>query len=432
MTALRGSSSSTARLMRLALICASLAAVSVSGASEARKHHHSKSLGKCQDKECELSQQHFALYSTIKRALESGFNLSGKEIVPMLRSVEILRNRFANSAQDYPLNGTDLVRTLLDNNNLKEALKVFNSDEGRELITLYRASVNGRGQNLACSSMRIEDLKRATARVESSWEFHNVFSKINKNFLKKSAKKCLKHSCTSIELAMTKLDSVLTKSGRAKSSTSSSSSTAMDDNSIQTDNLVSSGSSSVVEQQEAESNNFREFQAEELELCKFFKRTNATDCKIGGVEMANIQLEPASSEADADSDLTKSPSLSEYLSVYAKSSGNMSDEEAGKRILAQCRSMSPMLEYSLAPLKWYRERGLISDQKLASRAFWCKSLSYWMQVERLCGELESRLTAAKNRPTLANNQPAAATQATTTRMPASPGDTMTAPASSVP
>lgn len=391
--------------------------------AEARKHHHSRSLAKCHDKECDMSAQHFALYSTVKRALDSEFNLSGKEIVPMLRSVEILKKRFLSDSQPTAagaasrLNGTDLVQALLNNGTLVEALKVFNSDAGRELITFYRASVNGRAQNLACSQMRIEDLKRVTARVESSWEFHNAFTKINKNYLKKSAKKCLKNSCSSVELAMTKLDSVLLGGGsgsskqllqseRNKHALPANSNHFADDNSIQTDGPVAV-SSTLVDQQAGQEfvggeKAPREFHLEELELCKFLMRTNETECKISGTEMADLFVEPeqmtttttTATTASVTDGSPKSNSLVEYLNIYA--ANNMpgapgSPEEAGKRVLSHCRSMSALMEYNLSPLKWYRERGLIDDQKLASRAFWCKGLSYWIQMDRLCGELASRL-----------------------------------------
>lgn len=382
------------KMIKSLLVLATILLVGVGSRPEveAKKQHSksSSSSSKCQDKECELSGQHFALYSNVRRALNSEFNLNGKEIVPMLRSVEVLRKRFdvvAAGDQIRRLNGSELVLELLNNNTLKEAMKVFNSDEGRELVTFYRASVNGRGQNLACSQMRIDDLKRVTARVESSWEFHTVFAKINKNYLKKSAKKCLKHSCTSVELAMTKLGSILPGSGKQQQQQRNKQQPLEESNSILTDNLDQQEPINAAHEKQPA----REFEAEELELCKFFKRTNATDCKISGTELGNLSFLAGAVAATTDS--ANDSNLEDHLKQYAANNmqQQQSLEEAGKQILAQCTTMLPLLEYNLSPIKWYRERGLIDDQKLASRAFWCKGLSYWLQMDRLCGELSPLL-----------------------------------------
>lgn len=351
---------------------------------------------KCQLDQCQLKQQHFALYSFVKTYLDNDFDLSGREIIPFLKSVDVLKRRFNNQGeQSSNLNGTSVVRELLSNEKLVSALSVFNSDEGKALINFYRASVNGRSQNLACSRSRVEDFEAATNKFDTNKLLASVFANIHKNYLKKSAKKCLKHSCTSIETSMIKLDSVLGSKYQ--------SSIIEDQNSIGNDvSEVSSQDNygTFLTQK-------REFESEESELCKFFRKTNVSDCEISGRELSEISFITTNSRDEANK--TEFNSLKDYLKSYYNNNklekstlvGNSSDseqrqqqkdlDEAAKSILAQCRPISSLLDYNLAAIKWYRKQNLIDEQKLNSRTFWCPSLSYWLQIDRLCGEVESSL-----------------------------------------
>lgn len=344
------------------------------------KKSKSQTLVKCQLDECLLSQQHYTLYSFIKRTVDNEFDLNGREILPFLKSVEVLKRRFSNQGELPKLNGTELVQRLLSDENLVKALKVFNSEEGKALINFYRASVNGKSQNLACSQSRVEDFEIATSKFEANKQLASIFSNIHKNYLKKSAKKCLKHSCTSIETSMIKLDSVL---GKYQSSF---------------DDLNLIGSGEIQDQMQDKNQTFvprrREFETEELELCRFFRKTNESDCEISGRELSDISFSRLNK--------TDMNPLREHLTAYNlnKKGGSLSEseqqqgkdlDEAARSILAQCRPISSLLDYNLVAIKWYRKQNLFDDQKFNSRTFWCPSLSYWLQLDRLCGELEKSL-----------------------------------------
>lgn len=378
----------------------------------------SQSFAKCQLDECHLKQQHFSLYSFVKRYVDNEFDLSGREIVPFLKSVDVLKRRFnnQNESQATKLNGTGLVQALLSNENLVSALKIFQSDDGRALINLYRASVNGKSQNLACSQSRIEDFELATSKFEANKLLASVFTNIHKNYLKKSAKKCLKHSCTSVETSMIKLDSVLGKYQTL----------IVDDN-----QLIRSSGDINNDQLQDNNNTFgggsqkREFESEELELCKFFRKTNESDCEISGRELSEISfINYNNSKTDERTNKTTSSELlKDYLKSYYKNSKRVdksgarvvvdstllkdtgesqeqtekeSLDAAARSIMAQCRPISSLLDYNLVAIKWYRKQNLIDEQKLNSRTFWCPSLSYWLQIDRLCKELESYLVENQN------------------------------------
>lgn len=376
-----------------------------------------QSIVKCQLDECLLKQQHFALYSFVKRHIDNEFDLNGREIVPFLKSIDILKGRFnnQNESQSPKLNGTNLVRELLSDEKLVSALKVFNSDDGRALISFYRASINGKSQNLACSQSRIEDLELATSKFEKNKLLEFVFANIHKNYLKKSAKKCLKHSCTSIETSMVKLDSVL---GKYQTS-------VVDDNQI-----IGSGDINDNQLQDIDSNNNtfgasqkREFESEELELCKFFRKTNESDCEISGRELSEISFVNSKIDESSTNKFSSIGLLKDFLRNYYINSKNVdlvvptpvvdgttpqdsersleqveknSLDAAARSIMGQCRAISPLLDYNLVAIKWYRKQNLIDEQKLNSRTFWCPSLSYWLQVDRLCKDLESYLVENPN------------------------------------
>lgn len=357
---------------------------------------------KCQLDECQLSEPRFALYSTVKRALESDFDLTGKEVLPLLRSFEILRRRFGG--QDVSQNGTKSIRDLLNNENLKEAIKVFESDDGRALINIYRSSVNGKSQNMACSDWRLKDLEFAITKLESNQNLSKYFSKIHRNFARKSAKKCLKHSCTSIDAQMSRLDSAKQQLSVYADLNDQS------ENSNKVEEVSSPQDSKPQEIVKFE----REFDAEELELCRFLRKTNESNCDLSGRLMEEISFARASNLKEEDAlNGSSSSTLNDYLDAYyvnriklvnnhnststtAGSERSEGRDEAGNAILAQCKPIRPLLDYSLATLKWYRKQGLIEGQKLATRTFWCPSLSYWLEMDRICAELRAALAGAQS------------------------------------
>lgn len=347
--------------------------------SEARRNKLSTSHAfKCQQEECQLKPNHLALYSYIKRTLESNFDISGKEILPTLKAIETLKRRFSslNEDENYDgdyLNGTQVVKKLLSNETLLEAVNIFNSEDGKSMIDFYRSTINGKDQILSCSQFRVEDIERFSRKLDSSRQLQWLFSKIHQNFVAKSAKRCLKHSCNSIDLSMSRLDSVLSKN---KPSDSSYNQLFGQDETKPANNSAESLALAI---------NRREFEQEELKLCKLFKKTNATDCSVSGRELVEINL-------------TDSSSLDDLLQTYYELN-ERADREAFHRateaqlasvkssLLNQCRRIKSLLDYNLYAIKWYRKQGLIDDQKISSRTFWCPSLFYWLQIDRLCGEL---------------------------------------------
>lgn len=334
---------------------------------QAKKHKHRQARSRCQQDECLLKPAHYAIYANLKQALDSKFDLSGKDLVPFIRSVQVLKLRY----QDEPKsNASRVIRALLDDEALQSAMKVFASDDGRALIDIYRSSVNGKRQNLACSEFRIDEIERATAKLEADERLANVFAKVHRNFVKKSAKKCLKHSCNTIDASMSRLDFVL---GKRQSSH------YYDDY----DKLAEINQTDLM----ASSNEIerREFDRQELELCKFFKKTNETDCILKGSEMKEINLLPAKVIDSNGTD--KMNPVDEYIKAYQANHDQENPGLVGEHILSQCHTMHGILDLNLAALKWYHRQNFIEDQKMSVRTFWCPGLSYWLQVDRLCDEL---------------------------------------------
>lgn len=348
---------------------------------------------KCQEDECQLKPQHFALYSSIKRAIDSDFDLNGKDLVPLLRSVEVLRRRFSNHKSDdwVKLNGSSMVLSLLDDEKLNSAIKTLQTDDGRTLMNLYRSSSNGRSQNLACSEWRVNEIEFAAKKLERNEQLALVFSKIHKNFAKKSAKKCLKHSCNSLDESMSRIDSVLRRPTKSVSTNEEEG-----DKSDDSDGVLNDQAKLVDE---------RDFDSEELELCHFFKRTKGSSCQISGRELSEISfLNEKVNDTKASSSFggplkdyktgkwNSTVSGSEPASNSNHTLSQLPFEEAQSKIaLSKCHSIKPLLAYNLAGLRWYTKRDLIEPRKLVSRTFWCPSLSYWLELDRLCGELESAL-----------------------------------------
>lgn len=333
--------------------------------TDAKKSKLRQAKSKCHQDECNLSPTQFALYSNLKSALDSQFDISGKDLVPLLRSIQILKLRFESSS-----NATRLVRDLLSNKTLESAIEVFESEDGKSLTDVYRQSVNGRRQNLACSKYRIDEIERATAKLEANAKLAAVFTKIHKNFVRKSAKKCLKHSCTSVDTSMSRLDSVLGKRLNPLSR-------PHDDIDIL---AAGSESESLIQ---APTNQAREFEAQETELCKFLKKTNESNCQITGTEMAEIKL---ILEQSGTNETRKNP-VEEYMNAYEINNPKVDGQSTGQHILQQCSTFRGILGLNLAAIKWYQRHNLIEDQKMSVRTFWCPGLAYWLQIDRLCEEL---------------------------------------------
>lgn len=344
---------------------------------ESRRHKIAPYATKCQAEECQLRPTHLALYSYIKKVLNDNFDIGGKEILPLLKSIETLKKRFeldqinANSN----LNGTNVVRALLSNETLVQAVKIFNSPEGRSMTDFYRSSVNGRDQILSCSQYRVEEIERFAKKLDDNKQLNWLFSKIHQNFVKKSAKKCLKCSCNSIDLSMSRLDSTLSKQKPSSNSYNQLFGESSDDNGT---NSLSS----------VENINRREFEQEELRLCQFFKQTNETDCIITGRELNEIEL--INNRTFLETSLksyNQNVLLKENITSLANESITVNLELARESVDQQCKQIKSLLDYNLYALKWYKHEGLIGGEKLNSRTFWCPSLYYWLQIDRLCEEL---------------------------------------------
>lgn len=360
-----------------------------------------------------MKPEHFRVYSTVKQALDQDFSIKGKNLIPLIRSVEVLTRRFASPSgankQNQAItgiNGTELVLKLLANQKLRQAMEVFNSDEGRQLINLYKSSINGNQQNLACSKWRVGEIEFAARKLDQDERLARVFANIHKNFVERSAKKCLKSSCSSVDDNMNRLDSILRKSSRRKgflvhslpfettggnsSGTSEESST----NSISEEALIAQ----IVDEPASE------FQAEELELCRFFKRTNATNCQASGNELSEISFVKSSKQTINETSSNAEPSrpssnLDEYLADYQANRKRelARDGNGATEVLAQCGSIKPNLDYHLFGLRWYQRQGLISEEKLRARTFWCPSLTYWFELDRLCNELKLSLNDGQSK-----------------------------------
>jgi hypothetical protein len=385
---------------------------------------------KCQDDECQMKTEHFKVYSTVKRALDKNFHIKGKDLISLIRSVEILRRRFGSpEANKQPggtankLNGTELVQRLLANKRLSEAMEVFESAEGRQLVNLYKTSINGNQQNLACSKWRVNEIEFAAKKLEQDSKLAGVFKNIHKNFVERSARKCLKSSCSSIDDNMNRFDSVVRKASRRKgflahdevlpfepttaTTTTRQAATTTNGSLPASDEPPTGGDGSSIDDAliaQLENEPPSEFQAEESELCRFFKRTNATNCQASGNELSEISFATpatASNQTAAANgrDKLSSASLADYLADYEKNRRREPDDDdrqqAQRSVLAQCDTIRPMLDYHLFGLRWYQQAGLISADKLRMRTFWCPSLTYWLEIDRLCSELKSNLNLTK-------------------------------------
>lgn len=256
-------------------------------------------------------------------------------------------------------------------------MNTFNSNQGRGLINLYRSTSSGRSQNILCSQWQLDEISRASKILDSSSEVSEVFAKIHKNYVKKSAKKCLKHACNSIDTSMSQLDSVLRRFKRK-----SHMKDTLTEEELSLSNLINDDSldSSTTTQSTPPTGARREFGDEELELCRFFSNSNATECRLSGKEMSSISLVGSNSSLDT------------YLKTYAdRGEEGSSTAAATKVILEQCATIRPLLDYNLAALKWYTENNVIEQQKLETRLVWCPNLMYWLQTDRLCNELGAAL-----------------------------------------
>lgn len=333
---------------------------------------------RCQDEECRLKAEHFELYSAIKRAVESDFDVSGKDLIPLMRSAEVLKLRYFN--QEPELNGTSLVKSLLADERLTRALKVLDSEDAQALVSLYRSSSGGRWQSLACSRWRVGEIELAAKRLDRNPQLASVLAKVHKNFLRRSARKCLRQSCNSVDENMSRLSSTLGRPLELRHREAGARLAVADEGPMSTS---SGGPEGPPRPPVGE----REFANEELELCRFFKRTNATSCQVSARELTGLSLAAGSN----------STQLGELLAEYGRNrlSGEQWSSpgeqlEAAKRLVrVQCRPMRPLLEQSLAALRWYSSQQLIEERRLASSGLWCPSLAYWLEVDRLCAELEA-------------------------------------------
>lgn len=365
---------------------------------QARHHHRagkkSDALTRtCQGDECAMKAEHYALYSTIKSALETNFDIRGKDLYPFINSVELLKLRYDGIDADLLANnGSRLIREMLVSNELRRAMKIIQSPSGRSLADLYRTPTNGKEQNLACNKLRIDDIERASKMLEMDKELKSVFENIHRNFVRKSAKKCLKKACTSVDDSMSRLDSMVNRRhhhhyhGHHNNRHSlSSESSSLDDIGDRNPRLSDpTSASSTADSTSSESG--REFSKQELELCNFFKRTNQSDCVISGSELSEISV-------------IKATQLNELLASYANNKSNSattsidsssaSTKPGLKNILEQCEPMRGVMEHNLAAFKWYNKNELFSKQKFNARTGNCPRLSYWVQLDRLCAEIES-------------------------------------------
>lgn len=383
---------------------------------------------KCKAEECQLPQTHLILYSFIRKSIDNNFDLRGKEILPLLKSIEVLQRRYKSPTIGSSVNNNNstssqqLIKSLLNDEKLADALKVFYSDDGKSLINLYRASINGKGENLACSEFRINDIERASKKLNSDQQFKKVFGKIHKNFIKKSVKKCLKHSCNSIDLSMSRIDSAIGSSfkNRLTNNNAYFNKLFKDDNNIDqsaninqtTPSLSSNNNNDLIK---------REFDSEEQELCRFFKRSNETNCAISGRELNEISFKLNNGKIVSpidDYNNSQITPINDFMKDYyfnshvlmKQTTGKQEREqfissinttipdtktksqidEAKKTIVGQCLEMRNLLDYNMLAIKWYRKNNYIDNQKIDSRTIWCPSLHYWLQIDRLCGQLENQ------------------------------------------
>lgn len=347
------------------------------------RHRSSKNLDSssksCKFDECQLKPQHFMLYSTIKEALESNFDIKGKEIYPFLDAVELLRLRYDGSDASLK-NSSRIIRELLDSSELKRALMIFQSQAGRSLTDLYRTPTNGNEQNLACNKLRIDDIERARKILDQDKELASVFANIQRNFAKKSAKKCLKKSCSSIDVVMSRIDSMVNRNNHEHSHRRHRPSSAFEDSRERYPRLSDSDDSKII----ADLAN-REFGKQELELCRFFKKTNRTDCSISGYELSEIKI-----STSLVNELSEAYNNQETDAGSTSNNSNGKDKDANlKHMMESCQSFKAILDRNLYALMWYNKNELISKQKWSSRVNNCPKLSYWLQLNRVCSEMDA-------------------------------------------
>lgn len=339
---------------------------------EGRRARSRRPMVKCEGDECNLKAQHFVLYSNIKQALKSNFDIKARHIYPLMNSVELLKRRYDGS--DASLNNSSrLVRDLLVHKDLEKAVNIFQSDAGRSLIDLYRTPVNGNEQNLACNKLRIEDIERAAKQLESNADLAAVFTNIHRNFVQKSASKCAKKACLSMDTSMSRIDYMLMRE-RTRSHWRS--------------HARHFGPRFSAQQQDQQSNipfDEHEFGAQEQKLCQFFKRTNESSCEISAPELAQIQFTGP-----------KKQNPSAFVDSQTRAGGEAKSEleretaatqQAVQLLVNECRPMRSLLDYNLMALKWYNKRGLTDINRLDAHS--CPRLNYWLQIDRICTELDS-------------------------------------------
>lgn len=319
---------------------------------------------KCVEDQCKLAPAHFTLYSLLKRAIDFGFDVSGKQAVEVMRAAEVLSRRFDTPASG-DLAGKQLVLELLNDKILRKGLEVMNSDAGSELLDIYRMSTGGRKSYLACSQRRIEDIERAERKLQANATVKQVLSKVHHNFVRKSAKKCMKYMCTSIGNSMSSIDSFV--------------------------KLAESSDETKENETEPSTQQEAEFTTQERALCLFFRNSSDTSssCEAPADVLNEVRLVSSESEK-SDKGITPVAQLLEtYASVLATTSNSsLSIEAAEADVRKQCSSIKTLLDYNLAPIKWYRSKHLFARRKFESRVFWCPMLAYWLEIDRLCTELD--------------------------------------------
>lgn len=375
---------------------------------------------KCQGDECQMKPDHFRLYSTVKRAVDRNFNVKCKDLVSVIRSVEILERRFEwpNQRQDnrkptggqQPLNGTELVLRLLASDKLREAMKVFNSDEGIQLVSLYKSSINGNQQNLACSKWRVAEIEAAARKLEQNERLAKVFANVHKNFVERSARKCLKSSCSSIDDNMNRLDSVVRRASRRKGflahdeptflfEPSSTSAAAATPASIGQSSPARTEETNAIDEAliaQLDNEPASEFHLEELELCKFFKRTNSSQCQASGSELNELSFAPQNATTATTTAAGPAQNLAAHLAAFQENRSRRGEETPTEQVLRQCGAIKPTLDYHLFGLRWFQRQNLISAERVRTRTFWCPSLTYWFEIDRLCDELKRALSPGES------------------------------------
>ena len=383
---------------------------------------------------------HFALYSSIKQALNEDFkHFQGRDLLAFIRSVGALKRRFEVQTrlgeERAQLNGTELVLGLLGDRRLLGALEVLESSEGRQLVDLYRGRVNGREQNLACSEWRVREIEAAAARLAQEPRLAAVFSGAHRSFVERSARKCLRSACKTVNDNMSQLDLPLKQrtgtGSRRRLSGGVAQEFAKSTGAAAAAELEAGETGGLEKEADREKETERgeekkeqqqglvtatpdrgderaEFYEEELELCRFFKRTNSSACQASGRELSQLsfvraderpttvgagQQQATEGQSDGANMRSSSSRLAELLADYERvlSARPTRGPSAERTVLLQCRAMRPTLEHSFAALRWYTRNGALRPDKLESRAAWCPSLSYWLELDRLCGELETQL-----------------------------------------